>query len=100
MAAIDGKWKASAPSPLGVQYFDLDLQSDGDVVTGTVIYKGTSGPINNGKLDGDSFYFEMTIETPIGPGVFKCTTKLDGDTLSGPMRVPGGRTKLTANRVV
>ena len=74
MAAIDGKWKASAPSPLGVQYFDLDLQSDGDVVTGTVIYKGTSGPINNGKLDGD--------------------------TLSGPMRVPGGRTKLTANRVV
>ena len=80
---INGKWKGQMESPNGPMDLVFNFKASGDSLTGSV--EGPMGelPISNGKISGNTFFFqvnagEMTIS-------HQCTTM--GDSIS--MKVPG-----------
>jgi len=52
--SIDGEWKITVNSPMGPQPSTLTLAVEGDVLTGSQSAQGTTSPIANGKVDGDT----------------------------------------------
>ena len=80
---ISGKWKGQMESPNGPMDLVFNFKANGDSLSGTVESPMGELPIINGKITGNTFFFqvnagEMTIS-------HQCTTL--GDSIS--MKVPG-----------
>jgi hypothetical protein len=81
-ADVDGKWSGVVNRPDGTRETDviLHVKKDADTVKGTV---GTVAddmvPIRNGKLQGDTFTFEVETSNAI----YKVNLTAAGDTLKG-----------------
>jgi hypothetical protein len=80
---INGKWKGQMQSPNGPMDLVFDFKANGDSLSGTVQSPMGELPISNGKISGNTFFFqvnagEMTIN-------HQCTAM--GDSIS--MKVPG-----------
>jgi hypothetical protein len=79
-ASVDGKWVGDVNTPDGSAIsVTLSFKVDGAKVTGTV-----SGPqgdieISDGKIDGDTLQFTLSVDAGGTPLVFSCTGKLKGD---------------------
>jgi hypothetical protein len=79
-ASVDGKWVGDVNTPDGAAVsVTLSFKVDGDKVTGTL-----SGPqgdieISDGKMDGDTLQFTVSVDAGGTPLVFSCTGKLKGD---------------------
>jgi hypothetical protein len=60
---LDGNWKATADGPQGAMERTFTFKTDGGKVTGetTSTMMGKSA-INDGKLDGDTVTFNITID--------------------------------------
>jgi hypothetical protein len=83
--SVDGNWTVTVKSPMGAQASTLTLSSAGGALTGTQSAQGTTQPIANGKLDGDTVTWSNSITTPF-PMTLEFTGKLDGDTLNGSVK--------------
>jgi len=80
---INGKWKGQMQSPNGPMDLVFNFKTNGDSLSGTVQSPMGELPISNGKISGNTFFFqvnagEMTIN-------HQCTVM--GDSIS--MKVPG-----------
>jgi hypothetical protein len=67
-ADIDGTWKAETKTPDGqARTSTFVLKADGNKLTGTVQgMRGDPGPIENGKIDGNKFSFNVVRKTQNG----------------------------------
>jgi hypothetical protein len=83
--AIDGKWEIVINSPLGAQKASLELATDGASLTGTQSAAQGSGPLENGKVDGNSLTWSAKISSPM-PMTLDFAGTVDGDKLSGSVK--------------
>jgi hypothetical protein len=83
--SVDGTWNITVNSPMGPQPSTLVLTADGDSLTGSQSAQGSTSPISNGKIDGDTLTWSNSITTPF-PMTLEFTGKVDGDTLTGSVK--------------
>jgi hypothetical protein len=96
--AVDGKWEIVINSPLGAQKANLDIATNGSVLTGTQRAAQGSGPLENGKVDGNNVSWSAKISSPM-PLTLDFTGTVDGDKLSGSVKAGSfGSFPFTGNR--
>ncbi len=83
--AADGKWEITINSPMGAVKAKLDLKTDGSALTGTQEAAQGSGPLENGKVDGDTISWSAKISSPM-PMTLDFSGTVAGDTLSGSVK--------------
>ena len=83
--AVDGKWEIVINSPLGAQKAVLEMASNGSALTGTQTAQQGSGPLENGKVDGNNVSWSAKITTPL-PLTLDFAGTVDGDKLSGSVK--------------
>jgi hypothetical protein len=97
--AVDGKWEIVINSPLGAQKATLDIATDGTALTGTQQAAQGSGPLENGKADGNNLSWSAKISSPM-PMTLDFTGTVDGDKLSGSVKAGSfGSFPFNGNRV-
>ena len=97
--ALDGKWEIVINSPLGAQKATLDIATDGAALTGTQQAAQGSGPLENGKVDGNNVAWSANISSPM-PLALDFTGTVDGDKLSGSVKAGAfGSFPFNGNRV-
>jgi hypothetical protein len=83
--AVDGKWEIVINSPMGAQKAALDITTNGASLTGTQTAQQGSGPLENGKVDGNSVSWSAKITNPL-PLTLDFAGTVDGDKLSGSVK--------------
>ena len=97
--AVDGKWEIVINSPLGAQKATLDIATDGTALTGTQQAAQGSGPLENGKVDGNALSWSAKISSPM-PLTLDFTGTVDGDKLAGSVKAGSfGSFPFSGNRV-
>jgi hypothetical protein len=96
--SVDGAWKTSVNSPMGVQEGELEIASSGDTFTGKM--KARTGEQDiSGKIDGDTLTWSASITSPF-PMTLEFTVKVDGDNMSGSVKAGAfGSSPLTGVRI-
>lgn len=62
-ADVTGKWTAQVPGRNGnMRDVTFNLKSSGESLTGTMSARNGDVPISDGKIDGDSISFTVTLE--------------------------------------
>ena len=80
---LDGKWTGKMQGPNGESEMTFTFKAGGDTLSGTVSGPMGDLPISNGKINGNTFTFDVSMgDMVIG---HQCT--LDGDTIT--MKVNG-----------
>jgi hypothetical protein len=96
--AVDGKWEIVINSPLGAQKAALDIATDGNALSGTQTAQQGSGPLENGKVDGNAVSWSAKITNPL-PLTLDFSGTVDGDKLSGSVKAGSfGSFPFTGNR--
>ena len=96
--AVDGKWEIVINSPLGAQKANLDIATKDGALTGTQQAAQGSGPLENGKVDGNTVSWSAKISSPM-PLTLDFTGTVDGDKLSGSVKAGSfGSFPFTGNR--
>ena len=91
---VTGKWDLSADTPHGAMTMGLDLQQDGEQLTGKLI-----GLMNRDyDLKGDARGGQLTMTTADDQFALALTVKADGS-LSGHLSTPQGDVACKATRV-
>ena len=83
--AVAGKWEIVINSPLGAQKATLDIATNGSALTGTQQAAQGSGPLENGKVEGNAVSWSAKITSPM-PVTLDFTGIVDGDKLSGSVK--------------
>ena len=83
--AIDGNWEITINSPMGAQKAKLEFQSSGGALSGTQHAQGSSQPVSNGKVDGNTVSWSANITSPM-PMTLEFTGNVDGDALKGSVK--------------
>jgi hypothetical protein len=83
--AVDGKWEIVINSPLGAQKAQLELKTDGGTLSGSQQAAQGSGPLENGKVDGNNVSWSAKISSPM-PLTLDFTGTVEGDALSGSVK--------------
>ncbi len=79
-AGVDGKWVGDINTPDGQAIsLTMSFKVDGDKVTGTITGPQGDIEITEGKMNGDTLEFVLSVDAGGTPLVFKCTGKLAGD---------------------
>ncbi len=80
--SVDGKWNVTVNSPMGAQKSELNFKADGNALTGTGTAQGNSQEIADGKIDGNSIGWKVSITSPF-PMTLEFAGSVDGDAMSG-----------------
>jgi len=101
MGTLNGKWNMTVKTYMGDIRSVVEFAVDGNCLTGIVTdaASGNKATVDNGKVDGDSFSYSITILTPVG----ELTNNLSGalnanDTLTGKSANPMGEFEFEATR--
>jgi hypothetical protein len=95
--SVDGAWKTTINSPMGVQEGELDIASSGSTFTGKM--KGRMGEQDiSGNVDGDTLTWSASITSPF-PMTLEFTVTVNGDNMSGSVKAGAfGSSPLTGVR--
>jgi hypothetical protein len=80
--SADGTWNITLQTPMGAQSSTVELVTDGNALSGTQSGNGESGPIYDGRIEGDTATWKVSITRPMSLTV-TFTAKVDGDSISG-----------------
>ena len=80
--SADGTWQITVNTPMGAQATTLTLASDGATLTGEQSADGSSTPIHDGSVDGDSVSWKVDVTKPMALTV-SFRGKVEGDKISG-----------------
>ncbi|MAW99382.1 MAG: hypothetical protein CMN72_06945 [Sphingomonas sp.] len=85
MAQVDGSWDTVTKTPMGDQKAVMTVNSSGDSFTGT--FSGDMGEteIEDGKVDGDTLTFKISIKSPM-PMTLDGEATVDGDAMTGTVK--------------
>ena len=89
-AGVGGKWVGDVNTPDGSAItLTMNFKVDGEKVTGTVTGPTGDIGITDGKMDGDTLQFVLSVDAGGQQLVFKCTAKLSADDLLN-VKMDGG----------
>lgn len=83
--AVDGKWEITINSPMGAQKASLEFATREGALTGTQSAAQGSGPLENGKLDGNNVSWSAKISSPM-PMTLEFSGTVEDDKLSGSVK--------------
>ena len=82
--SVDGNWKTTINSPMGVQEGTLSITSSGDAFTGKM--EGRMGAQDiSGKVDGNNLTWSASITQPF-PITLEFNVTVDGDDMTGQVK--------------
>jgi hypothetical protein len=95
--SVDGAWKTTVNSPMGVQEGTLNITATGDTFTGKM--EGRAGAQDiSGTVDGNSLAWSAKITSPF-PMTLEFTVTVDGDNMTGSVKAGAfGSSPLTGVR--
>ncbi len=87
---INGKWKTLMETPNGPMDMMFTFKTSGDTVNGSVEGQMGEMPISNGKLNGNTFSFDVSFNewtishmcTAMGDSILMKVPGMQGDTMS------------------
>lgn len=97
--AIDGTYKVILKTAQGDLESILTYKTEGNVLTGSVTALGNSAEVENGKVDGNSFEHSMKMQSPMGKLKTNVTGTVDGDSISGKMKMLIGNMTYAGTRI-
>lgn len=97
--AVDGTYKVTTRSAMGVQDGELTLATDGDKLTGKVMVMGMEVELQNGKAMEDSFEGTIEGDSPMGKMTMKVTGNVDGDKIKGTLQAKMGGAMFDGTRI-
>lgn len=63
LSGLDGKWVGAIKTPDGSEFpADYNFKTNGEILTGTVGSQYGIVPIDSGKISGNSFSFQVTVD--------------------------------------
>lgn len=80
---LTGKWNLNILNPHGEIKAVLDLEEDGNVLTGVLTDDKAATEITDGKVNGNEFSYKVKLGTPFGKMVFTFNGTVDGDNMKG-----------------
>ena len=97
MSAV-GTWQLKMMTPLGEQTPTITIVDDGGSYSGS--YEGSmgSGDLTDVTVDGDSFGFGGSLDTPMGKIALTFSGTVEGDAVSGTVSTPMGGLPFTGER--
>lgn len=96
MNGIQGKWKVTIDTPLGEKSGVLELEVDGDRLTGSLSDGEHHIEIRDGRIKGRELSWSAKIQSP--RLTFKFTAVVDNDRISGAARHLLGSASFTGVR--
>lgn len=99
--AVEGSWDCVMKTRAGPQEFVLTIEREGDTFTGTNSSPTASVDLNDGKIDGDTISWTMSITKPL-PLKLRGNATVDGDSLTGVVDggMLAGKMPLTGTRKI
>lgn len=91
---LDGQWNVEARGQQGV----IELSTDGKTLNGHVDVSGISAQIQDGKVNGENFSGVVGANGPVGHVKAKLTGSVEGDQLTGTLKVGIIKTKVKGSR--
>jgi len=80
---VDGKWEAKVKTQVGEQTIRLNLKTEGNKLTGTVVSgQGSETAIQDGKVEGPTLSFKQSVDVGGSSIDFLYTGKLNGDQIA------------------
>jgi len=83
--AVDGTWKITVNSPMGVQEGKLTLKTSGTTLTGSQSGQNGSMAIQNGKVDGNKLTWTADMTQPMAMKL-EFSVTVAGDQMSGEVK--------------
>lgn len=98
--SVEGTYKISADTPMGVMESTLTLKKAGDELTGTMS-AGFIGQVdfNGGKVEGSSFSFALTVKKFLKKIDISGNGRVEGDRISGRIITSYGESCFEGERV-
>lgn len=84
--SVDGVWTMTMNTPMGEQTAKLDLQTDGNTLTGLQTADAGSAEVQDGRIDGDKLAWKSSISKPM-PLTLTFAATVNGDEMNGTMSV-------------
>ncbi len=96
--AIDGKWNVTIKSPMGNQSSTLTLETNGNVLSGSLDSPQGGAESVDGVVDGNSLTWKTTITEPMQM-TLGFTATVDGDNIEGEVELGAfGKAGLSGTR--
>ena len=99
MAAIDGKFKSSMNTPMGVKDGYLTFDTSGGDLSGILEILDKENPFSGGEFDGVNIKFSGEFQSIMGKTHYDGEGTLDGDNLTGVSHTKLGDMPLTGFRI-
>jgi len=96
--SLEGNYKATLNTPMGSQEVTFVYHVKEDELTGTVTLMGNTVEIENGKATQDGFTHQYRMKTPMGKVKVKVRGTLNGDIISGEIKLPMGSIPFEATK--
>lgn len=97
--SASGKWDVTMNTPMGAQKGTLDLNIDGDTLTGTMTGAQGALQLDNGKADGNDLSWTANMTQPM-PMTLEFSATVDGDAISGSVKLGAfGTASFSGSRV-
>ncbi len=84
--SASGKWDVTMNTPMGAQQGTLDIDVDGDTLTGTMTGAQGALQLDNGKADGNNLSWTANMTQPM-PMTLEFSALVDGDAISGSVKL-------------
>ncbi len=98
--AVSGTYNTAASSPMGKVEGTLILTAEGDALTGSMTGMGSTIGIHDGKVSGDSFEFEVEVDTPMGKMKITVKGAVDGARIFGSFVTTFGQMPFEGTRII
>lgn len=80
---FSGKWSVVTVSPAGKNTIEFNVCQRGEKLDGFVLSSDVECPISEGKVEGDQFFFKVSLKLPFGLLPFEVYGTFDDKTLKG-----------------
>ncbi len=84
--SADGAWNVTINSPMGAQQATLNLVTDGDSLSGSMVGAQGTQEFSGGTVDGDSLAWTVEMTSPM-PMTLEITATVAGDDISGNVKL-------------
>jgi len=97
--AVDGTWKLTVNTPMGVQESTLTISASGATLTGTQTAGSSEGrTIEDGTVNGNNISWKASITRPMAL-TLEFSAAVDGDKMSGSVKLgPFGKQAFSGAR--
>lgn len=96
-SAADGAWTFVLNSPMGTVTAKVEIQTEGEKLTGTFEVNGTSWPMEQGAIKGDTLTF--VLNRPGASMSYEMMGTLSGDAIAGKAAAMGTTVDWSMSRV-